>query len=92
MERTYYTNGEYRCPRCGALMIPSGGVNEWECTECDILGIETWLDKEKTGYLEVDIEAYEAYLEQAREEEEAWFKDQITLYQSAMLNEEQRED
>lgn len=49
-------------------MIPSGGDNEWECSECDILGVETWLGDGK-GYVEVDIEAYEEFLEIMEKEE-----------------------
>lgn len=85
MEKTYYQNGEYRCPRCGAVMVPSGGKNEWECTECDILGTETWDEDTKTGYVTVDVEAYEEYLEESRKEDEARFRDQIAEYESDML-------
>lgn len=81
MKRTYYQNGEYRCPRCGGVMIPRCNENEWECSDCDILGYETWDESTKTGYIDVDIEAWEKYLKESREEDEAWMREQIAEYE-----------
>jgi tRNA(Ile2) C34 agmatinyltransferase TiaS len=81
MERTYYENDEYRCPRCGGLMIPSGADNEWECCDCDLTGIETWLG-DNQGYVEVDIEEYEELMEQMEEDEREWFEEEMLRHKN----------
>ena len=69
MIRVYYDGTGYTCPMCGGSMIPSGG-GDWECSECDIPGKKTWDNEEKTGYLDIDEEAWDEYLSELRKETE----------------------